>query len=313
MISVILATHNGERTLERTLDALRSLHIPGEGAEFIAVNNASTDRTKQILQEFCKGLPLRVLDEPRPGKSFALNLGIRHANGDILLFTDDDVIPSSHWLLAFSEAAAAKPQISLFAGQVRHSWEKDPPRWLARLAEEGRSFAGTPASLEPGPVSAAYVKGCNFMVRSHVCEDIRFSEDGGINFTGQATSQGGEDTDFVKRCLEVGYTTWYVPTAVNRHIVRQEQIGLVPVVRRYFRIGRAGARQGPGATKPRPVMLFGYPRYLYRVIPVEVGLAAIDWFGGRKYKAAHRLVDVAMSCGRAHQNKLMQQRSHAVE
>lgn len=100
MISVILTSHNGESTLPLTLDALGKLLRPGDGVEFIAVDNASTDHTPNLLREAQDSLPLTVLSEPRPGKSFALNHALRHARGDLVVFTDDDVIPHAEWLEA---------------------------------------------------------------------------------------------------------------------------------------------------------------------------------------------------------------------
>lgn len=305
-ISVLLASHNGARTLPKTLDAFTKLHVPDGGVEFIAIDNASTDKTREILDSYVETLPLSVHTEPRPGKSFALNLAIKKAQGTFIVFTDDDVIPCVDWLLQYLAAAEAHPEASVFAGQVRHHWERTPPPWLARLASEGRSFAGTPSDQEDGPGSLALAKGLNLMVRRHVCEKIAFCERPGLNWTGERSSQGGEDTDFVRQCLDKGYKLWFTSKAINHHIVRKEQIGLVPVLRRYFRIGGAIALSGKAIRKKKVPTLLGYPRYLFRRTLADLATVTLEWLRGRQYNAANRLIDVAITWGSAHQLKYIE-------
>jgi len=302
-VSVLFPSHNGERTLPLTLEAFSKLELPEGGVEFIAIDNASTDRTRAILDSYVGILPLSVFSEPRPGKSFALNLGIKKAQGIFIIFTDDDVIPCTDWLLQYLAAAEAHPDASVFAGQVRHHWERTPPRWLARLAAEGRSFAGTPSDQGDGPGSLALAKGLNLMVHARVCEKITFCESPGVNWTGEQNSQGGEDTDFVRQCLDAGYELWFASKAINHHIVRKEQIGLVPVVRRYFRIGGSIALSGKASRKKNVPTILGYPRYLFRQTSVDLIHVMLEWFRGRQYNAANRLIDMAITWGSVHQMK----------
>ena len=301
MISVVLSTYNGERTLPLTLEALEGVQVPEGGVEFIVVDNASTDATPRILDRFAPRLNLIVLHEPRRGKSHAINTGLDRAQGDLIVLTDDDVLPVPGWLTAYAEAAAAHPEAGVFAGQVRHHWQKTPPDWLVRLAEEGRSFAGTPIGLEDGPMGFAHVKGLNLMTRREVKSQVRFSDATGVNFGADKGAPGGEDTDFVKRAVAAGYELRFVSAACVKHIVRPEQVGLRPVVDRYIRIGRANSLLTP---PPREMAtLFGYPRYVFRVIPRDLAKATANWLRGDRYHGANKLIDVAMVWGRAIERK----------
>lgn len=299
MISVILATHNGEETLPLTLEALSAVRLPDSGVEFIAVDNASNDGSARILRGFQERLPLSVLFEPRPGKSFALNRALQQAQGDLIVFTDDDVIPSQGWLEAYAWAAQEHPDVSLFAGQVRHFWQKKPPQWLERLAAEGRSFAGTPVSLSPGPVRLGLFKGLNFMVRRASLDAVRFCEDAGVNFTGTFTSAGGEDTRLIYELLQQGEKSWYVPDACLQHIVRPHQVGVQPVLQRYFRIGRASEATGVHRFPDSMPRFLGYPRYLFKTIPLSITHSVALFACGRTYKAMDKMIRVATSCGQA--------------
>lgn len=303
MISIVMSTFNGEATLPLTLNAFIELDKAGIDVEFILVNNASTDTTEKILKMHEHALSANILYEPRRGKSFGLNCGIRNAIGDLVVFTDDDVIPSRGWLKAFAAMASKYPEVDLFAGQVRHHWQKVPPKWLERLANEGMSYGGTPISRLPGPTGAESFKGANMMVRRHVLNTFQFCEDGGINYAGQGDSSGGEDTDFVRRALNSGSRANFVPEACIYHIVRADQVAIFPVLKRYFRIGRANAAINDLPNKLNLPMLFGYPRYLFRTIPIEVLRAAGRLATGDSYAAARQLIEVAITCGKAHEIK----------
>jgi len=300
-ISVILSSYNGTPTLPLTLESLEALSRPRGGVEFIAVDNASTDGTLELLEEARKRLPMTVLREPRQGKSFALNRALAVARGALIVFTDDDVLPVPTWLEAYQHGAAEWPDVDIFAGQVRHHWQKKPPRWLLRLAAEGRSFAGTPIDQPEGPVPAIFVKGANFAVRRRMIEDLWFQERAGVNFRGTGTSGGGEDTAFVNEALARGHELRYLRAACVKHIVRPHQVGLRPVFQRYFRIGRSMTLHNPDQFDPQGATLFGYPRYLFRTIPKEALQAIALWLAGNSYRAANTMIGIAMTCGRASQ------------
>jgi glycosyltransferase involved in cell wall biosynthesis len=299
MISVIMATHNGAATLPLTLEALKRLDSAGEPVEMIAVDNASSDGTPAILADYRAALPLIALSEPRQGKSFALNRALDAAQGDLIVFADDDILPEPQWLQAYRAAAERLPEADLFAGQVRHHWEKPPPPWLLRLAEEGRSYGGTPIDLPEGLVRPIFFRGANFMARRAVVEAMRFSERTEMNFSGGRTSAGGEDTAFVRDAVARGHRTHYVQAACVHHIVRRAQVGIRPVFQRYLRIGRSMTLQDPDQFDSRGARIFGYPRYLFRTIPRDALRALRYWVSGDSYRAANELIGVAMTCGRA--------------
>jgi glycosyltransferase involved in cell wall biosynthesis len=81
-------------SLSLTLDALRAQVFPTPvDWEVLVVDNNSRDDTPAVVAQCQREWPrLRYVHEPRQGLSHARNLGIAHASGDILLFTDDDVI-----------------------------------------------------------------------------------------------------------------------------------------------------------------------------------------------------------------------------
>src|SRR4051812_38683398 len=100
-VTILICTYNRAGLLRETLAALQSMSMPADCAvEILIVDNNSTDDTPHVVSESAGVGPMRVvyLRETRQGKSFALNRGLEHARGDILALTDDDVLPSAHWL-----------------------------------------------------------------------------------------------------------------------------------------------------------------------------------------------------------------------
>jgi glycosyltransferase involved in cell wall biosynthesis len=100
-ITVILCTYNRWQSLARALESASALKLPGADRwEILVVDNNSTDKTREVVENFCRRYPgrFRYLFEPRQGKSHALNAGIREAHADVLAFMDDDVTVDPEWL-----------------------------------------------------------------------------------------------------------------------------------------------------------------------------------------------------------------------
>ncbi len=102
-ISVVIAVRNEERNLPALIDSLENQTY--KNFEIVFINDRSEDKTAEILEAFVKKHPERVKvvtnsTEPVDSnpKQFALDLGVREAKGDILLFTDADCSLPSEWV-----------------------------------------------------------------------------------------------------------------------------------------------------------------------------------------------------------------------
>lgn len=86
-ITVIVPVRNGEATIERCLEAIFSSTV--KPREVLVINDSCTDGTVALANRF----PCRVIDAPPPGGvAAARNFGAAQATGDVLFFTDADVI-----------------------------------------------------------------------------------------------------------------------------------------------------------------------------------------------------------------------------
>jgi GT2 family glycosyltransferase len=252
-LTVMIATRNGATTLPRVLDAYQRLDVTGQPWKLVVIDNGSTDGTPAIVRSHANGLPLVVVTEPRGGKNAALNTGLAHREGDLVVFSDDDVIPDPGWLSAMREAADRNPDFTLFGGAVRPLWPAPPSEWLLRLVHLGAAYAITDPALPEGPVAPGLVWGPNMAVRAGVFDaGLRFDEGIGPNGTDYAM---GSEVAFNRTLAAHGYRAWFTPAAVVHHIIRPNQIEAQWLLGRAYRSGRGNYladRQKSSARMPEP-------------------------------------------------------------
>ncbi len=80
-VSVLIPTLNEEAHMDELLEGLQGQEFEGS-LEFLFVDGRSTDGTRSILSQASEADPrIHVLDNPRRGIPFALNIGLQHARG----------------------------------------------------------------------------------------------------------------------------------------------------------------------------------------------------------------------------------------
>jgi len=146
--SVVIGTYNRARLLEATLESLRRT-VSGRPWDVVVIDNNSNDDTRQVVSAFAATAPVPViyLHEARQGKSNALNTGLAHARGDILLLTDDDVEVDPHWLEEACLAFDRDPTIDYAGGPVSPIWGATPPGLRKVLPSKSKCRGVT--SLQP--------------------------------------------------------------------------------------------------------------------------------------------------------------------
>jgi glycosyltransferase involved in cell wall biosynthesis len=264
MISVVLCTYNRAQRLKRTLESLANMARPREEPwELVIVDNNSRDETKAVVEEFSRTgrIETRYVFEGRQGLSFARNVGIAEARGDIVTFTDDDVTVDSQWLSAVWNAFAQTDCLGV-GGRIVPVWSCARPRWLE---EDSRYplMTGVILRFDLGDERRRLTTppfGANMSFRRAAFEKYGlFRTDLGRTGT-QLT--GGEDTEFGRRLLSGNETLVYDPQAVIYHPVEPERLR-----RRYFRSWYFNYGRGLVRVRGIPdtaVCAFGIPLYLFR-------------------------------------------------
>ena len=116
MLSVIIPTYNRAAYLDKSLTSLIKQNYPKDGFEVIVIDDGSEDDTAKIASQFKNDLNLKYFRESHLGVSWARNLGIEKANGEILVFFDDDALAAENWLENIARVMIGE---DIITGQVK--------------------------------------------------------------------------------------------------------------------------------------------------------------------------------------------------
>ena len=88
-VTIIIPCRNEEKYIGKCIDSILQQDYPKEDFDVFIVDGESTDRTKDIVQEYCtKEKNIHILDNPEKTAPFAMNIGIENSKGDIIIRMD---------------------------------------------------------------------------------------------------------------------------------------------------------------------------------------------------------------------------------
>jgi len=212
-------------------------------------------------------LPLTYLYESRSGKNTALNTGLPHILGDLVVLTDDDAFARPDWLVQMRQAADSQPSFAIFGGAIVPRWEIDPEEWILKWVPLGPTFTITSPSWVEGPTIPHNVFGPNMAVRAQIFEaGYRF--DGSIGPRDSSYPMGSE-SEFVRRLASNGFKIWHVQKAIVEHFIRKFQMEKSWVLKRAVRFGRGQYRLGRKSEPLGSGAWWGVPRYIFRQMGIQ--------------------------------------------
>jgi hypothetical protein len=221
----------------RSFDGVR-LPVP---CEVILVLNTARPPDLAGLLPAQPAYALRTLIEPVPGKSRALNRALDAAQGELLVFTDDDVEFDPAWLERLWSAAREHSQVPVFGGAVRTRGEV--PDWIRRSVNL-QGILLSEHVLGDAPLrygGGRYPFGPNLAVRRSAVlgAHARWREDVG---PGTRLPVGDEGEFLAQISPPHAPDRLYVPDAVVWHHVERGYFGLATAARRTFQNGLAAGR-----------------------------------------------------------------------
>jgi glycosyltransferase involved in cell wall biosynthesis len=251
------------------------LRIPaGVEWELLVVNNNSPDDTDTVIERHraIGKLPIQRLFEPKQGLSNARNCAVAAARGDLIIWTDDDVLVDPQWLQAYVDAFYRFPNAAFFGGVIRPWYEKPPPQWVERNQKHLFGMLILRDISEPEGISESVFFGANMAFRSDVFKRYRF--DAALGVKGQVRLSG-EETELMNSLRASGSKGVWVPGAIVHHYTPAHRMTLSYTWRYYVGYGRSIVRiEGLGKCST----LFGVPRFLFRVFAkrlFQTGMAVL--------------------------------------
>ncbi len=261
-----MSTYNRGRLLE---DAVRSVLDQDEAAappfELIVVDNNSTDRTRDIVEQFARADPrVRYVFERRQGLSHARNAGIDAARAPLVAFTDDDVRTSRDWVAAILRAFTEHPEADIVGGRVLPVWPSPPPDWLTR--DHWSPLALVDYGDAPLTITAERplcLVGANMAFRRLVFDVVgKYATD----FQRVKDGIGSlEDHEFELRLFRIGRKAFYDPRIVVHAEIQPNRLERTYHRRWYRGHGHFHALlRSEQMEQTRIGTLFGVPAHLYR-------------------------------------------------
>ncbi len=195
LFSVIIPTYHRNDLLAKCLGLLAPgiQTLPFEQYEVIVTDDGSQATAEQMIREHYPWV--KWVAASRKGPAANRNNGAKYAQGKWLVFTDDDCLPHSSWLSAFSSAITLN--ICVYEGKTTCE-------------------AGIHSPLEHAPINltGGYLWSCNMLIRASCFHDL-----GG--FDENFPHPHMEDVDLRERIKLARYSIAFVENAVVDHPPRK--------------------------------------------------------------------------------------------
>lgn len=209
LVSILIPAHNEEVVIEETIKSMIRLDYPKGKLEVIIINDNSSDSTGRIADSYANEYPfIRVIHNKPPiggkGKSGALNVGLDHASGEIIVVYDADNTPEPNAVRNLALTLQKDKQAGAVVGKFRVvnanknlltrfiNIETITFQWLAQA---GRWFW----------FRMTTIPGTNFAIRKSILDEL-----GG--WDEQALS---EDTELSIRVYHLNYYIRFNPSAIT--------------------------------------------------------------------------------------------------
>lgn len=234
-VSIVIPTCGRPDDLRRCLSALQAQQAERSVEVIVVDNRPGSGSTREIASSFSG---VRLVDEPRPGLSYARNAGFAAATGEILIAIDDDVSVPEGWLERLV-APFVRPEVMAVAGHVlpleletesqcRFEAYGGLGKGFSRLEVDGGWFRSLRAAVPTWNLGAT----ANAAFRAGIFRDPA------IGLLDEALGAGtptgcSEDSYLFYRILKAGHTIVYEPTAWVWHRHRSDMAALTHQIRSY--------------------------------------------------------------------------------
>ena len=218
-LSIVIVTYNREAVL---VDTIRSLQLLQNSSPFACTNareiliidqtSSHESTTAQALSEWDASDQIRWIRLPLPHLTQAMNRGLREAQGDLVLFVDDDIVPFPNLLEGHLKAHASYPEAWAVVGQIlqpgqQPEFHSHRPLGSTLWRDLDFHFNGTdPAWIEN-------VMAGNLSVKREHALTI-----GGFDECFPPPVAARFETEFAKRLIAAGGKIRFVPDAPLHHL-----------------------------------------------------------------------------------------------
>lgn len=207
-VSIIVITYNAKDDLKECLESLENQDYNDK--EIVVVDDASTDGTLNFLNQYQSLTNMEMIvisNKKNLGVAGARNVGIHHANGEIIAFTDADCVVDRSWIpklvQGYGNKGVAAVGGSISDGRITNIWQ---------LVRKGHDFVAHTEGYVP------FIKGCNMSFGSEVLKKHMFNDE---------IKYGYEEFLLCDYLIDSGHNIFYRPQAVVHHKHKSNLIALL--------------------------------------------------------------------------------------
>lgn len=206
-VSIVIPTYNRLARLKRVLAGLEQQTVPPGSFEVVVVSDGSTDGTDRFLSQYTGELRLVPVLQPNRGVAAARNNGFRQAGGDLIIFIDDDVVPTPALVAEHLRSHGDDIERVVVLGPMLTPPDFTLSPWVrweqAMLEKQYRAMI----SGEWAPTARQFYTGNTSLARRHLVEAGGFDEQ----------FRRAEDVELAYRLVERKLTFVFNPDAVGHH------------------------------------------------------------------------------------------------
>jgi len=275
-LTAVICTYNRSALLLKTLDSIKEAKVPESvDLKVLVIANSCTDNTLKVLSNYSfDTIELQIADEPKPGKSNALNYAIKLIyKNTFVCFIDDDHRIDNDYFNRIKHNIYQYPEKKIFCGRIIPDWTGNEPSW----ALDNGQYKIYPLPIphfEMGNHPCLVTQhtklpgGGNLIVHASVFATVGFfsTELGPLG----DSLAGSEDTEFILRALNQGISIQYMPDIIQYHFVDLNRLKLSYLIKKSYQ-------------RTRTLMLAKYPSkqhaplYLWRKLFTYILRSALSF------------------------------------
>ncbi len=210
-VSVIVPTFNRLDRLKQVLSGFERQTEPLDTFEVIVVSDGATDGTNEFLQALQSPLRLKPVIKDNGGVASARNTGLQYAQGPLVLFVDDDVVPAPELLTQHLRCHETSEHELVVLGPMLNPDDFAMSSWVrweqAKLLEQ----YGAMARGDWTPTARQFYTGNSSLALAHVVAAGGFDE----------RFKRAEDVELGYRLMDRGLRFKFNPEAIGHHYAQR--------------------------------------------------------------------------------------------
>jgi succinoglycan biosynthesis protein ExoM len=208
-LCVCICTFKRAELLRRLLTSLSDLHTGGLfSLSVVVADNDAMQSARPVVAGFSSlsRLPVTYCVEPQQNIALARNRALSHADGDFVVFIDDDEFATENWLHDLLRTCLAYGADGVL-GPVKPFFDVEPPQWVRK-----GGFFDRPTYPTGSKMKWPETRTGNVLFRKTILNSLEtpFRPEFGT---------AGEDVDFFRRMMEKGYVFVWCNEAIAYEVV----------------------------------------------------------------------------------------------